>query len=323
MDQVTIWMAIGFLLAAYSVVGNDSVQTLGTFIASNRKYKWYYLWGFAATILAGTLTYSWMTNSGDISFGRLTQIPFVEIQWYHALAPLALVILTRFGIPVSTSLLVLSVFASSLVFEKILVKSALGYGLAAISAYILWLVLSRWDEKKDPIDAKYEWRWRIFQWASTGFLWYSWLSHDMANIAVFLPRSLDLPLLLFVLITLILGLGYIFWAQGGKIQNIVLSKTNTSYVRSATFIDLFYAFVLLYFKQYNDIPMSTTWVFVGMLSGRELAIATVQSASYKFKNIFPIVGKDMLRLFLGLVVSVVIALAVQNVDRISAFFGIS
>ena len=35
MELITLWMAIGFLFAAYSVIANDSVQTLGTWIASN------------------------------------------------------------------------------------------------------------------------------------------------------------------------------------------------------------------------------------------------------------------------------------------------
>ena len=40
MESVTLWMGIGFLLAAYSVIANDSVQTLGTWIASNNeKFK--------------------------------------------------------------------------------------------------------------------------------------------------------------------------------------------------------------------------------------------------------------------------------------------
>jgi hypothetical protein len=57
--------------------------------------------------------------------------------------------------------------------------------------------------------------------------------------------------------------------------------------------------------------MSTTWVFIGLLSGRELAMAS-RIAHYKFKNVFPIVGKDLLRLLFGLAVSVVIALAIQT-----------
>ena len=313
MDLVNIWMILGFLLAAYAVVGNDSVQTLGTFIASNRHIKWQYMWIFASVILVAALGWSWLANGGDIAHGRLAKIPFQQIEWYHVLAPLVLVVLTRVGVPVSTSLLVLSVFASSLVFEKILLKSAIGYGLAAVLAYGLWLAISRWDAKTKEIKPEHELRWRVFQWCSTGFLWFSWLSHDMANIAVFLPRSLSLEMLVFVLVSLVAGLGYVFWARGGKIQHIVLNKTNTSYVRSATLIDLFYAFVLLYFKQYSDIPMSTTWVFVGMLCGRELAIATMQSASYKLKNVFPIVGKDMLKLLFGLAISVLIALLVQSI----------
>ena len=319
MQDITIWAIVGFLLAAYSVIGNDSVQTLGTFISSNQKIKWQYLWAFTATILVLTLTYSWYTNGGDISNGRLAKIGFVEVQWYHAMAPLALVILTRIGIPVSTSLLVLSAFATSIVFEKILLKSALGYAIAAVSAYTLWLVLHRWDDKKKPIAPAYATHWRVLQWAATGFLWYSWLSHDMANIALFLPRTLSWQTLVFVLLTFVGGLAFIFWKQGGKIQQIVLEKTSTAYVRSATFIDLFYAAVLIIFKQWNSIPMSTTWVFVGLLCGRELAIASVHS-HYKLKNVFPLVGKDMLKLLFGLAVSVLIALSVQHVNELIAIF---
>ena len=57
-EPAVIWMLIGFLLAAYSVIANDSVQTLGTFIASNQKTKWYYLWGFTSLILVATLAAS-------------------------------------------------------------------------------------------------------------------------------------------------------------------------------------------------------------------------------------------------------------------------
>ena len=39
MEISDIYMIIGFSLAAYSVVANDSVQTLGTFIASNSEKK--------------------------------------------------------------------------------------------------------------------------------------------------------------------------------------------------------------------------------------------------------------------------------------------
>ena len=319
-EMSVVWMLIGFSLAAYSVVSNDSIQTLGTFIASNQKTRWYYLWLFASSILIVTLGASFYLYGGDISWGRLEKIPFIEIQWYHALAPLALVLLTRMGIPVSTSLLVLSVFASSLVFGQILLKSALGYAIAAIFAYFLWILIYRWDNRHNPIPPEKERMWRVFQWMATGFLWYTWLSHDMANIAVFLPRELNVWSLVGVLAVFVAGLAYIFWQRGGRIQHIVMEKRHTNYLRSATLIDLCYAIILLVFKEYSNIPMSTTWVFIGLLAGRELAMYT-RVAEYRFKHVFPIVGKDVLRLLFGLAVSIVIALAIQNDDVIRAFLG--
>ena len=39
----SVFALLGFSLAAYSVVGNDSIQTLGTFLVSNEKCKWWQL----------------------------------------------------------------------------------------------------------------------------------------------------------------------------------------------------------------------------------------------------------------------------------------
>jgi phosphate/sulfate permease len=261
------------------------------------------------------LWWGWTVNNGDISYGRLNKIPFQEIQWYHATAPLILLLLTRVGIPVSTSFLVLSAFASSFVLEKMLIKSIMGYALAAIVAYIAWNVIERIiDEKKKKPSKKNRVRWRVAQWCSTAFLWYTWLSHDMANIAVFLPRTVPIEWMFIISLIFALFLGYTFYEKGGKIQQIVVEKTGTRFVRSATLIDLVYAFILLFFKQYNDIPMSTTWVFVGLLCGRELAISTLMK-NYKFKYVFPIIGKDFLKMMVGLMVSVGIVLMIHYVIK--------
>ena len=59
MELLTIWMAIGFLFAAYSVIANDSVQTLGTWIASNNeKFNWKIMvWAAASSVLLWALWY--------------------------------------------------------------------------------------------------------------------------------------------------------------------------------------------------------------------------------------------------------------------------
>lgn len=313
MELTTLYAFIGFALAAYSVIGNDAVQTLGTFIASNIKiFKWWVLWLAASAVLIFTIVYGWHINDGDISYGRLDKIPYREIQWYHAAAPLLLVGLTRVGIPVSTTFLVLSTFASTVVLEKMLIKSVIGYGLAALVAYGIWMIVARiLNEKYDKVQKQHRPIWRSLQWLATGFLWFSWLSHDMANIAVFLPRRIPADMLAGVLALLCAWLGYIFWSHGGKIQTIVLEKSGTRFMRSATIIDFVYALLLIYFKQMNAIPMSTTWVFVGLLTGRELAIATTYRDQYHFGYVFPLVGKDFVKMMAGLAVSVGLVMAIH------------
>ena len=311
MDLINIWALAGFLLASSSVIANDSIQTLGTFIASNKEsINWKILWLFGATIFSIVVVYGWITYGGDISYGRLTRIDYIEPQWYHAVAPAILLVLTRFGIPVSTTFLVFSVFASSIVLEKIVIKSVVGYGVAAVSAYLIWLVISSFiDEKLDkvrPENIKY---WRVAQWTTSGYLWFAWLQHDLANIAVYLPRQLSLPLLLGVVLLGICFLGFIFYSGGGRIQKIVLNKTGSRYLRSTSIIDVIYATILFFFKELNDLPMSTTWVFVGLLSGRELAMSTTRK-DYKLKYIFPIVAKDFGKLLLGLAISILVVFGV-------------
>ena len=52
MEMTLIYTIIGFALAGYSVIANDSIQTLGTFIASKQKwFKWYTLASAASFVL--------------------------------------------------------------------------------------------------------------------------------------------------------------------------------------------------------------------------------------------------------------------------------
>ena len=311
MDFSSFFFVFGFTLASYSVIANDSAQTLGTFIASNKKTAWWKAWVYMSTIMVLTLGYAWI--AGDIAHGRLDSIPRPPVfQWYHGLAPLLLLGLTRYGIPVSTTLLTLSVFSSGLVLEKIILKSALGYGLAAIVAYCLWTVLSKFLNEKEKVRKERKRLWKIGQWLATGFLWHQWLSHDIANVAVYLPRGADLGFGMFLgfMLLLVVGLAHLFYRKGGKIQDIVSSKSGTRFARSATIIDFIYALILWFFKEYNNLPMSTTWVFVGLLCGRELAIYRMFGTQDKIKEVFPMLIGDFLKMMVGLALSVALVAAV-------------
>ena len=170
------------------VIANDSVQTLGTWIASNNeKFNWKVMWVPSAVLLY-TLWYGWTTNGGDISYGRLNKI-FQEIQWYHAMASLIISLNKNRCKPPSTSFLVLSAFASTFVLEK-MVKSMMGYAFAAVAAYVIWIGVTKILDEAKPVKENHKIYWRVGQWITTGFLWFTWLSHDMANIAVFLPRQI-------------------------------------------------------------------------------------------------------------------------------------
>jgi hypothetical protein len=63
----------------------------------------------------------------------------------------------------------------------------------------------------------------------------------------------------------------------------------------------------MYFKEINDIPMSTTWVFLGLLAGRELAISWVAKLR-GIKDAAFDVTTDIIRAMIGLVISVAMAL---------------
>jgi hypothetical protein len=317
MDWTLVIMWVGFILAAYSVIGNDVIQTLGTFLTSNEeKIKWYILWSFAAGLMTITLIYGWVQYDGDVSYARLSDYPdpreIESFNWVYILPPVVLMIITRAGIPVSTTFLILTFFS----FESLngmVIKSLSGYLVAFVTAILLYRFITRKLEKRfieQPVKEEHKKWWTAAQWGSTGFLWVQWLVQDFANIYVYLPRALDFSTLMISLVILLSLLAYIFYAQGGAIQNIVRAKTNITDIRSATFVDLSYGFILLYFKELNNIPMSTTWVFLGLLAGREIALR------YNFSKTIPKatwidIAKDLGRIFFGLVVSIVLVYLIQ------------
>ncbi|MEW4486913.1 substrate-binding domain-containing protein [Thalassoglobus sp. JC818] len=300
---------VGFLLAAYSIVANDAIQTLGTFLSSNSKRPWWILWAFACTVLLFVFVYGWIVNDGDVSFGRLSKFPEPTggLTWLHAIPPLVILLLTRFGIPVSTTFLVLAVFAPTNM-GAMLTKSLVGYVLSFLVGIGVYTLISKSFEKQmiDSCDKPPSSRWILLQWTSTAFLWSQWLMHDLANIFVYLPRHLNSAYFFFATIVMLFLHAIIFSRRGGEIQHIVTTKTNTQDIRSATIIDFIYGLILLYFKEYSNMPMSTTWVFLGLLAGREVAMSLLLRCR-PLKEASGIVFSDAGKAMTGLIVSVVLA----------------
>ena len=268
-------------------------------------------------ILLAVLVYGWLTNEGDIAYGRLEQFPEPKggITWLHAIPPVFILLLTRYGVPVSTTFLVLTVFAPTNLL-KILTKSLLGYGVAIGVGFVLYLIVanlleSRFMATKNQPPRPYA---VALQWLATGFLWSQWLIQDLANIFVYLPRTAEIDVLIFAAVVMLVLHAVIFKKRGGRIQGIVTSKTNTTDIRTATLIDFIYASILLYFKEMSNIPMSTTWVFLGLLAGRELALAFRLRHRTISESIL-LAGKDVGKAAIGLAVSVALAIGLPILDR--------
>ncbi|WP_062543437.1 hypothetical protein [Rufibacter tibetensis] len=311
--SVAMW--VGFAFAGYSAIANDSIQTIGTFIVSNEDKKWYWQWLFMGGIFLATVWYSWYMFNGDVTYQRLASKGFKDTPesfvFLQLAAPVILLLLTRFRIPVSTTFMLLSVFTidSSAIFSMVN-KSLMGYVAAFVLALLIYILLSGIIKRFIKGEAHGAWIWA--QWIISGFLWHTWLAQDLANIAVYLPRQLNVVEFTAFASFIFLGLAYIFYMRGEKIQGIINEKSEVRDVRSATIIDLVYSIILYYFKEVNNIPMSTTWVFVGLLAGRELGMRIrAKDPGAKFSKTFILIGRDIFSVTIGLLISVILAIAIN------------
>ncbi len=440
--QVAMW--VGFIFAAYAAIANDSIQTLGTFIASNQDKKWWVLWIFIGGIFIATMSYSWLTVDeagvtvftqenkeelldktliniskkdnnyvewniqetdfegssnyeteylnedygtcfyinennelchvykisgkevkstynqyetlfflnlvtqekgtvdlstktnldgneikeklvyklypdgivdGDVSHARLSAKGFEKsprnFHFLQIAAPIFLLILTRLRMPVSTTFILLTSFAvGPAAVGKVLAKSMSGYILAFALGLIFFMLVAKISKKYFVGKAKFGWT--ITQWLTSGTLWAVWLTQDAANIAVYLNRSMGGGSFLAFISIIAIGLGLLLYFKGGRIQKIVTEKSVVTDVRFATLIDFIYCIILFYFKLHSKVPMSTTWVFIGLLAGREIGMAIMKSGENSMLKSIRLGLKDMIYALIGLVVSIVIAIGVND-----------
>ena len=313
------WYA--FAIASYGLITNDSIQTLGVFITANAyRTRSVVMWWFISMIFFITIWASWMWYDGDISYGRLKTKGFDEdittISFAQILAPIVLLVATRIGIPVSTTFFLLSAFVTKYeVVEEMVKKSFLSYVLAFFGALVIWsLVLQFTDQKKKKQPAHPYWF--VLQWVSTGLLWSAWLMQDGSNMGVFLPRSLSLQefcgLIGFVLLLLVV----LFTTLGGNMKRIVDQKTGITDIRAATGVNSFYMLMLFVFVVWNKTPISTTWMFIGLLGGRELASGIFlkdpkRGRQQRISKSIYLILRDLKYILIGLLVSISLSVMVN------------
>ncbi len=416
---------LGFLLAAWAVIGNDSLQTLGPFLEANRGRTPRWLQALAlCAVLCGVMLLGWWRNGGDASWGRLDSYPQPSLfGWVELLPPLAVLLLTQVGVPVSTSFLVLTAFTPANL-PALLRRSLFGYGLAlavgllvygAVALWLRWwrlrsaevgcdspqgvgLAGTNWTQaapaalpapdgsspsgqelpaagplglageasgdsladaasrsaptsdalvtalspaascsrndatlaRPDGSSAAAPERSRpagrfaisacpevaagtalVLQWLASGWLWSQWLIQDLANLFIYLPRHLGGGAMALALAVLCLGVWLLLAESGGAIQVILRRKSGLGTPLASAGLSLVYGLTLALLAVGGREPLSTTWVFLGLLAGRELALL-LQPQPRPLVDLARDLGRDLALAALGLAVSLAVALAVQQ-----------
>jgi hypothetical protein len=336
--------AAGFLLAGAAVIGNDALQTLGTFLAANRgriprPLQALYL----CALLCAVLLLGWSRGGGEASWGRLASFPLPErFLWVDLLPPLAVLALTRLGAPVSTTFLLLTAFQPANL-PTLLRQSLLGYGgglLGGALVYGLGVGLVAWwlerpEGEQEGVPAgpaegvppgpaegsPQAWGWLAVQWLAAGWLWSQWLIQDLANVSVYLPRQLAARPMALSLAALCGAVCLLLARGGGAIQQRLTNKSQMDDPRSAALLTGLYGLILAGFAAVSRRPLSTTWVFLGLLAGRELALQLRwrqrgQEPERSVAAVASLLGGDIARAALGLAVSVAVALTMPVLRQI-------
>jgi hypothetical protein len=93
--------------------------------------------------------------------------------------------------------------------------------------------------------------------------------------------------------------------KSNKMQEILSSKKNANNLKINVLINLLFSAILFIFKIISNISIATTFVFLGILAGKEVAIAFSESDIFgkTYKKTILTVLRDINKCILGVCVS--------------------
>ena len=147
---------------------------------------------------------------------------------------------------------------------------------------------------------------------------------DGSNMGVCLPRSLSIKEFIGLVVFVLCLLMMLFTTLGGNMKRIVDQKTGITDIRAATAVNTFYMLMLFVFVVWNKTPISTTWMFIGLLGGRELASGIFlkhpkRTQEQSISKSIRLILKDLKYILIGLVVSIGLSILVNPAIRASLF----
>lgn len=265
------WLMV--IASSYTVIGNNYIQTIGSFIVNNRE-KPVKNWVFLSLSFVITTLISWSIYKGSIDYSLLKNIEYQkDLDIIIVLVPLLLNIFTKYGIPVSATFLIIPLFGTNNTIHIMITKTITSYFLAFMASFFIWsFIYKHFINIIKNVDNEITKFWNIVEYATTAFVWMAWNILSICVFVVFVDRQFNVFELVIFNLIIILILYILISNSGGKIEKIIKEKKGSNNKKTTAIFNLLFAMILLYLQFFSNVPLTTTWVFLGLLAGRELAI---------------------------------------------------
>lgn len=299
------WLTV--FLSVFAILENNSFQIFGTLLSSNKNKPIYKLFLFIFLIFFTTLIFGWIINNGRLDFNRLLQFNYNgDIGIKSIIPPLLLFALSYKKIPVSATFILLSGFATKNTVDSMITKTAASYLLSFIIGYYIWYVLDKkFNDKISEFDEKRTFFWNNVQLISNVILIIFWIMSNNGGLIVSLPRNFNMLNFLVYLLFCAISISYIVFSRGGKLQKSIMNaKKGLNNPKTNSIINIIFSLIIFVFQHISSTPVATTWSFIGLLSGRELALSMKKNGYISKTTILKIL-KDLSVLIYGLIVTFV------------------
>ncbi|MDR1499101.1 MAG: hypothetical protein LBS34_02330 [Rickettsiales bacterium] len=264
------------ILVTHSIMSNNYRQTLGLFRIPGGNTSLAVIWMFFGVIFVTTMLISWIIFDGEIHYGLLNNIEYVNISssFYFILVPILLKVLTKFNIPISATLLIIPLFSTSSTVRLIIKKTLVSYSLPFVVSFLTWSIICKCFKhlvKINGIDEQINKVWYAGMYVSTGVLWSVWNIINMCNFVIFVSRKFDLYNLFLFGAAGVLLLYTVLKDNEGKIQIKSENVSVANNVKSAVIFNILFTAALSYLQFFSKVPLITILVFLGLLDGKELS----------------------------------------------------
>ncbi len=294
------------MLTTYFIMVNNSIQTVGFFTASNKQNNKINTFYFLSVVFVVTMLFSWLCYKRELHFLLLNRTRYnPHLSIFLLLLPVIIDILTKLRMPLSAAFLVIPVFSDSGTVKGMVTKTFMSYVLAFVVSFLAWKIIytlfrGHVRVKKDEQIGKV---WIFMEYIFTGAVWAMWLTISACNFVVFLLRVFVLKDFILFLFMGILCIYLMVYNGGGEMLKIIEDKSDVD-IKNTTIFNALLSITMLIIRCVSKIPITSTWMFLGTMAGRELAVAS-SSAVSKYKSCYKKILIDLKLAIFGIVLSLI------------------